>query len=51
MLNAFREEGSSVLLIIHRKELSLIADRASLLCKGRIVCSGKPGTVAEYYKS
>ncbi len=37
--------------ITHREEISLIADRASQMCKGKIVCSGNPEKVAEYYKS
>ena len=32
-------------------EIALIADRASQICKGKIVCSGKPVKVAEYYKT
>jgi Fe-S cluster assembly ATP-binding protein len=51
VINAFREKGVSVLLITHRQEIALIADRASLLCAGRIVCQGDPGKVAEYYRS
>ncbi len=51
VVNAFREKGASVLLITHREEIALISDKASQLCKGRIVCSGEPGLVAEYYKS
>ena len=51
VISAFKEHGSSVLLITHREEIVLIADRASQLCNGRIVCSGNPEKVAEYYKS
>jgi len=51
VINVFKKNGSSVLLITHREEISLIADRASQMCKGKIVCSGNPGKVAEYYKS
>jgi len=50
VISAFRDRGSSVLLITHREEISLIADRASQLCSGRIICSGTPGGVAEHYK-
>ena len=51
VINAFKKDGSSVLLITHREEIVLIADRASQLCNGRVVCSGNPEKVAEYYKS
>lgn len=51
VISAFRNNGSSVLLITHREEIVLIADRASQVCNGRIVCSGNPEKVAEYFKS
>lgn len=51
VINVFKKNGSSVLLITHREEIAMIADRASLLCWGKIVCSGDPEKVAEYYKS
>lgn len=51
VINAFKENGSSVLLITHREEIVLIADRVSQICNGRVVCSGSPEKVAEYYKS
>jgi Fe-S cluster assembly ATP-binding protein len=51
VINAFKKNGSSVLLITHREEIVLIADRASQICNGRVVCSGSPEKVAEYYKS
>lgn len=50
VIHAFKERGTSVLLITHREEIALIADRASQLCFGKIVCSGTPEKVAEYYK-
>jgi Fe-S cluster assembly ATP-binding protein len=51
VINSFKKKGASVLLITHREEIVSIADRASQLCGGRIVCSGEPGMVAEYFKS
>jgi Fe-S cluster assembly ATP-binding protein len=51
VINVFKKNGSSVLLITHREEISLIAGRASQMCKGKIVCSGTPVKVADYYKS
>ena len=51
VIGAFRQGGSAVLLITHREEVAMIADRASQLCGGRIVCSGSPAKVAEHYKA
>jgi len=51
VINLFKKNVSSVLLITHREEIAMIADRASQMCRGKIVCSGKPEKVAEYYKS
>ncbi len=51
VINAFKKNGSALLLITHREEIALIADMASQLCGGKIVCSGSPEKVAEYYKS
>jgi Fe-S cluster assembly ATP-binding protein len=51
VITAFKEDGSSVLLITHREEIVIIADKASQICNGKIVCSGNPDKVAEYYKS
>jgi Fe-S cluster assembly ATP-binding protein len=51
VINSFRENGSAVLLITHREEIAKIADRASQLCWGRIICSGAPEKVAEHYKA
>jgi Fe-S cluster assembly ATP-binding protein len=51
VIGAFRRGGSAVLLITHREEIAMIADRASQLCGGRIICSGTPAKVAEHYKA
>ncbi len=51
VINAFKKHGSSVLLITHREEIVIIADKASQICNGKVVCSGSPAKVAEYYKS
>jgi Fe-S cluster assembly ATP-binding protein len=51
VINAFKRNGSAVLLITHREEIAIIADRSSQLCNGRIICSGDPEKVAEHYKA
>jgi Fe-S cluster assembly ATP-binding protein len=50
VIDAFRARGTAVLLITHREEIALQADRASQLCGGRIVYSGPPAQVATFYK-
>ncbi|MBW1698599.1 MAG: ABC transporter ATP-binding protein [Deltaproteobacteria bacterium] len=47
----FRKNGASVLLITHKEQIVEIADNASLLCRGRIVCTGNPAKVVAYYQS
>ena len=51
VITAFRRNGTAVLLVTHREEVSVIADRASQICGGRIICSGDPQKVAEHYKA
>jgi len=51
VIGAFKQGGSAVLLITHREEVAVIADQASQLCGGRIICSGNPAKVAEHYKA
>lgn len=42
-------EGTTVLLITHRDEMALAADRASLMCQGAVVWSGAPAEAQQYY--
>ncbi|RMG72847.1 MAG: ABC transporter ATP-binding protein [Nitrospirae bacterium] len=51
VLKALKGQGSSVLLITHREEIALCADRASQLCRGSIFISGRPEDVARAYKN
>jgi Fe-S cluster assembly ATP-binding protein len=50
VIRTFKAQGAGVLLITHREEITRIADRASQLCGGRIVCSGNPEIVAANYR-
>ena len=50
VISALKDSGAAVLLITHRVEVALMADTASLLCFGRIVCTGTPANVAEFYR-
>ncbi len=51
VIDALKKNGTSVLLISHREEIAKVADKASLICNGKIMCSGNPKNVAQYYKS
>lgn len=51
IIGVLKKNGAAVLLITHREEIARIADRASQICHGKIVCSGDPLRVAEYFKS
>jgi Fe-S cluster assembly ATP-binding protein len=51
VITGLKRDGSSVLLITHVERVARIADRASLLCGGRIVCSGDPASTAERYRA
>jgi Fe-S cluster assembly ATP-binding protein len=50
VIRAFKTRGSTVLLITHREEIALIADRASQICGGRIVASGPAHLVAARFE-
>ncbi|MCM8771447.1 MAG: ABC transporter ATP-binding protein [Candidatus Omnitrophica bacterium] len=50
MIKELRKQGTSVLLITHREEVSEIADVTSLMCSGTIVKEGRPEEVGRYFK-
>ncbi|WP_455379239.1 ATP-binding cassette domain-containing protein [Petrachloros mirabilis] len=50
IIHALKESGGSVLLITHQEEVALVADRASQLCAGRIIFSGKPRKVVDHFR-
>ena len=51
VLDRLRSGGSAVLLITHRDEIAAAADRASQICGGRIVSTGRPDEIAAAFKS
>ena len=51
VIQALKTMHAAVLLITHRQEIAHVADRASLLCGGRIVATGAPDAVAERYRT
>ena len=44
-------EGSAVLVITHRDELTEACHRASLMCEGAVIQTGKPAAVQQHYRS
>ncbi|MCM8792688.1 MAG: ATP-binding cassette domain-containing protein [Candidatus Omnitrophica bacterium] len=50
MIKALKKQGTTVLLITHREEVSEIADITSLMCSGTIVNEGKSREVGKYFK-
>ena len=49
-INFFKKEGSSVILITHSPDATLIADKTSLMCGGKIIKSGSPQDVIDFFK-
>lgn len=49
LIRRLAAEGTAVLLITHRDELVLAADRASLMCAGSIVFTGSPLEASQYF--
>lgn len=45
------EQGGSAIVITHREEVASTADVAHVLCDGRIIRSGLPTEVMNYYKN
>ncbi|MBN1526458.1 MAG: ATP-binding cassette domain-containing protein [Candidatus Omnitrophica bacterium] len=50
LIKRLKKQGTSVVLITHREEVSEIADITSLMCSGCIVKEGKPKEVGKYFK-
>lgn len=51
LIKNLKNQGTTVLLITHREEVSQFADRTSLMCSGLIVKEGFPKEIANYYKT
>ncbi len=49
LIHRMAEEGTTVLLISHNDEVVEIADRASLICGGRIIQTGEPQVICSRY--
>ncbi|WP_341328421.1 ATP-binding cassette domain-containing protein [Methylotuvimicrobium sp. KM2] len=51
VIKQIQQNGSSILLITHREEVAGIADKASLLCGGKVVMTGAPDKIIQNYKA
>jgi Fe-S cluster assembly ATP-binding protein len=50
VIRTLKDNGGAVLLITHQEEVAAIADAASQLCNGRIICSGDAAHVIEHFR-
>jgi Fe-S cluster assembly ATP-binding protein len=50
VIRAIKDHGGAVLLITHQEEVAAIADSASQLCNGRIICAGDPVHVIQHFR-
>lgn len=50
MIKELKKQGTTVLLITHREEVSEVADKTSLMCTGFIVKEGRSREVGKYFK-
>jgi Fe-S cluster assembly ATP-binding protein len=51
MIRTMKENGTTVLMITHREEIAEIADRATLMCDGRVVQTGNPKDIGQKFKT
>ncbi len=50
VIKKMRDNGSGVILITHREEISDIAETASIICNGTILITGKSKDISDYFK-
>ncbi|VVB74791.1 putative branched-chain amino acid transport ATP-binding protein LivG [Candidatus Tiddalikarchaeum anstoanum] len=50
-ISKLKELGKSVLLITHKEDMILLADKAGILCAGKIIREGEPKKVSDYFKN
>jgi Fe-S cluster assembly ATP-binding protein len=51
LIRRMAAEGTAVLVITHRDELTEACDVASLMCEGTITTTGAPGNVRSHYRN
>jgi len=50
LFKTMRDEGTTLLVITHRENIANIANRASLMCDGRIVETGHPKEIIKKFE-
>lgn len=50
IITELKRQGTTIILITHREEVSEIADKSSLMCSGLIVKEGNPREVSKFFK-
>ncbi|SDL28913.1 ABC transporter ATP-binding protein [Halarsenatibacter silvermanii] len=50
VINNFRENNTGVILITHSEEMLEMADRAALICQGKIFMENSPAKISSYFK-
>ena len=50
VINDFKEKDAGVLLITHSEEMLDLADRAALLCNGKVLKKGDPEEISNYFR-
>ncbi len=50
LIKELKRRGSTVLLITHREDVAIIADKASLMCSGFIIKEGRTEEVCDYFR-
>ncbi len=51
VIRTMKDRGTTVLMITHREEIAEIADRATLMCDGKVVQTGSPSEVGKKFKT
>ncbi|MFW6256582.1 MAG: ABC transporter ATP-binding protein [Bacillota bacterium] len=51
VINNFKEKNTGVLLITHSEEMLDFADRAVLICNGKILKEGNPREISKYFRN
>ncbi len=51
VINRFKEMGSTVIVITHRKEIALNCGYSYLICSGKVFLEGKSDKIVEYYET
>ncbi|TYB94704.1 MAG: ATP-binding cassette domain-containing protein [Kosmotoga sp.] len=50
VLNHLKDSGTTVILITHREEISYMADKAYLMCGGKIIAEGQVDEIVSFYR-